>query len=134
MSEYTGGKHAITFESKCFSGDISYASMTFPLDHVYLDNISIVESNGVRHYTEITPNIITYPNPATDNVNILFENLETASAPEYQLFDLYGRNLMNGRIMEQETALDISSLANGLYLLKVVEGNRTIGTAKIVKN
>ena len=134
LSDFTGGKHTITFESKCFAGDMAFYGMTFTLDHVYLDNISLVESNSIRHYTEITPNIITYPNPATDNVNILFENLETASAPAYQLFDLYGRILLNGRIMEEETTLNISSLANGIYLLKVVEGNHTIGTAKIVKN
>ncbi len=134
LSNFIGGKHTITFEAKCFSGDLSGGFMNFTLDHVYLDNISLVESNDIKHYTEITPDIITYPNPATDNVNILFENLKTATAPAYQLFDLYGRNLLGGRIVEEVTTLDISSLANGIYLLKVVEGNRTIGTAKIVKN
>jgi hypothetical protein len=93
-----------------------------------------VESDGISHYSEIAPNIHTYPNPASETVTILFENLETTSAPEYQLFDLFGRNLMNGKIMDEETTLNISSLANGIYLLKVVEGNQIMGTAKIVKN
>ena len=130
LSNFIGGKHTITFEAKCFAGDL----MIFTLDHVYLDNISIVESSDISHYSEIAPNIITYPNPATDHITILFENLEPASAPEYQLFDLFGRNLLNGKIMQEETDLNIGSLSNGIYLLKVVEGNRTLGTAKIVKN
>lgn len=130
LCNFIGGKHTITFEAKCFAGDL----YTFTLDHVYLDNVSLVESDGISHYSEIAPNIHTYPNPASETVTILFENLETTSAPEYQLFDLFGRNLMNGKIMDEETTLNISSLANGIYLLKVVEGNQIMGTAKIVKN
>ena len=128
LGEYIGGKHTITFEAKCFAGDL----FTFTLDHVYLDNISLVESNAITNYSEIAPNIYTYPNPASENVTILYENLETAA--EYQLFDLFGRNIMNGKIMEEETVLNISGLANGIYILKVMEGNKTVGTAKIVKN
>ena len=128
LCNFIGGKHAITFEAKCFAGDL----FIYTLDHVYLDNIALVESTGISHYTEIAPNIHTFPNPASETVTILFENLETVA--EYQLFDLFGRNLMNGKITEEETALNISSLANGIYLLKVIEGNKTVGTAKIVKN
>ena len=128
LCSFIGGKHTITFEAKCFAGDL----YTFTLDHVYLDNISLVENNGISHYSEIAPDIAVYPNPASDHVTILFENLETAA--EYQLFDLFGRNLMNGKIVEEETSINISSLANGIYLLKVVEGNKTVGTAKIIKN
>ena len=91
-----------------------------------------MQSNAIDTYSEIAPNIFTYPNPASENVTILFENLETSA--EYQLFDLFGRNLMNGKITEETTNLNISSLANGIYLLKVMEGNRTVGTAKIIKN
>ena len=128
LGEYIGGKHTITFEAKCFAGDL----MIYTLDHVYLDNISLVQSNSIASYSEIAPNIFTYPNPASDNITILFENLETTA--EYQLFDLFGRNLMNGKITEETTMLNISSLANGIYLLKVVSENQTVGTAKIVKN
>ena len=128
LGNYVGGKHTLTFEAKCFAGDL----FIYTLDHVYLDNISIVQSNAIDTYSEIAPNIFTYPNPASENVTILFENLETSA--EYQLFDLFGRNLMNGKITEETTNLNISSLANGIYLLKVMEGNRTVGTAKIIKN
>ena len=130
LCDYIGGKHTITIESKCFAGDL----LIYKLDHVYLDNISLEESTGISYYSEIAPNVVTYPNPATDNVTIFFENMETTSAPEYQLFDLFGRNLMNGKIMEEETNLNISSLAKGIYLLKVMDGNHIVGTAKIVKN
>ena len=130
LTDYIGGKHTLTFEAKCFAGDL----FTFTLDHVFLDNIALVETSGIESYSQITPNITVYPNPATDHVTILFENLETASAPEYQIFDLFGRNLMNGKIMEEETHLNTSALANGIYILKVVNGNQTVGTAKIVKN
>lgn len=130
LTDYIGGKHTITFEAKCFAGDL----YMFTLDHVYLDNIALVETSGIESYSQITSDITVYPNPATDHVSILFENLETASEPEYQIFDLFGRNLMNGKIMDEETSLNISHLANGIYLLKVVDGNTTMGTAKIVKN
>ena len=130
LTSFVGGKHAITFEAKCFAGDL----FIYTLDHVYLDNISLVETSNINSFSEVAPNIHTYPNPASDNVTILFENLTPGTTPEYQLFDLFGRNLMNGKIMGEETRLNTSSLANGIYLLKVVDGNQTLGTAKIVKN
>lgn len=128
ISSYIGGKHTVTFEAKCFAGDL----FMYTLDHVYLDNIALLETSSINQYTEIAPNIYTFPNPASDNVIIRIENLETVA--EYQLFDFFGRNLMNGKIMEEETTLNISKLADGIYLLKVVMGNQTVGTAKIVKN
>ena len=128
LCDYIGGKHTITFEAKCFAGDL----LTYTLDHVYLDNIVLVESTDINHYSEIAPDIVAYPNPASENVTILFKDLETAA--EYQLFDLFGRNLMNGKIMEEETTLNVSSLSNGIYILKVTAGNQILGTTKIVKN
>lgn len=128
LCDYIGGKHTITFEAKCFAGDL----FMYTLDHVYLDNIVLVESTDINHYSEIAPDIVAYPNPASENVTILFKDLETVA--EYQLFDLFGRNLMNGKIMDEETTLNISSLSNGIYLLKVTAGNQILGTTKIVKN
>lgn len=130
LSNFIGGKHTITFESKCFAGDL----FIYKLDHVYLDNISLVETSSINQYSEIAPNIITYPNPTTDNIHIHFENLETTSSPNYHLFDLYGRELKQGAISNEETIINIQSLANGVYLLKVADANHTIGTAKIIKN
>ena len=131
LSNFVGGKHTITFEAKCFAGDL----FIYTLDHVYLDNITLLETSDISSYSEITPNILTYPNPATESFTIQIDNLEMTSAtPEYQLFDLFGKELRSGKLCDQQTVINISALANGIYVLKVTEGNKMLGTAKIVKN
>ena len=130
LSNFIGGRHSITFEAKCFAGDL----YMFTLDHVYLDNITLMESTGINHYSEIAPDIHTYPNPATESITIQIDNPDAVTAPEYQLFDLFGKELRKGNLTGEQTVVNISNLANGIYVLKVTEGDKMLGTAKIVKN
>ena len=127
LCDYIGGKHTITFQAKCLAGDL----YMFTLDHVYLDNIAMLESDKINNYTNPSVNFITYPNPTTSTTILQIENL-TEDA-EYQIFDMSGRLLRQERITNDSVEIDMHRYANGIYLMKIVGENGLLGTSKIVK-
>lgn len=74
--------------------------------------------------------LIIYPNPATDVINLHFQ--EPTSAPlDVQIFDAQGR-LLRHLILSDGQQLDVQGLAPGLYSLKAVLGGR-VYVGKFVK-
>ncbi len=70
-----------------------------------------------------------YPNPALDIIQI--SGLSHAST-EFQLFDLSGRKLLNGRLTLEQSEINISTLPIGVYLIRF-ENNGSVQTQKIIK-
>lgn len=73
--------------------------------------------------------INVYPNPFSDQLNIVSNSLET----NYSLTDISGRIVMQGMTSESETALSTHLLPNGMYLLTISSENER-SVAKVVKN
>jgi len=71
------------------------------------------------------------PNPATDHIT-LTAPANTANA-SYKLCDITGRELWNAAIGKSSETVDISGLANGIYLLHIYEGDIEVKTTKFVK-
>lgn len=67
-----------------------------------------------------------YPNPTTDEINIL-------KSGDYQvnLVDLVG-NIQLKKEMSKGQNLDVSSLANGIYFLQIVEKGQITGVEKVL--
>jgi len=68
--------------------------------------------------TENVPHFSLYPNPASNQVNLVFE---ASSNSEYSISDISGR-LMQGGILSTQTLihnLDISALNSGIYLITI---------------
>jgi hypothetical protein len=76
-------------------------------------------------------NIVVYPNPATDNINI---NLGTVNAAEISIIDLQGRQVSYTKHSgNQLVTLPVGALPNGLYLVRIQSDNGTV-TEKISIN
>jgi AAA+ ATPase superfamily predicted ATPase len=71
---------------------------------------------------------ITYPNPSSDYLTIVTANSLNNS---FYLFDYMGKEVLQGRIKDNSTNLNISNLFSGIYTLKI-EGYSKI--QRIVKN
>jgi hypothetical protein len=79
--------------------------------------------------------IKTYPNPASTDINIAFQNTEYHMDMMLDCFDIYGRQVHNEKIWkgQQETRIDIREWAKGLYFAVVkIEGN-VAGTGRFAK-
>ncbi|MDD4395141.1 MAG: T9SS type A sorting domain-containing protein, partial [Bacteroidales bacterium] len=121
--------HSITFESKCMAGDL----YMYVLDHVYIDNIAILETDHIDLYNDPTITLSVYPNPTTSTLTVELSDNETSRPIEYLLFDIYGKEIMKGMMNDGQNTINISNLSNGIYLLKVVSDRSLIGTGKIIK-
>ncbi|HNW67510.1 MAG TPA: M4 family metallopeptidase [Bacteroidales bacterium] len=129
LCDYIGAVHSITFESKCMSGDL----YMYVLDHVYIDNIAILETDHIDLYNNPTITLSVYPNPATSTLSVELSDNETSRPIEYLLLDIYGKEIMKGMMNNGQNTINISNLSNGIYLLKVVSDRSLIGTGKIIK-
>lgn len=76
-----------------------------------------------------------YPNPTNDFVTVTFN--KTKSNAHFTLFDIEGKVLankeLNGRLMKNSDQIDLSLLANGIYILQLNADGITTNK-KIIKN
>ncbi|MCF6132831.1 T9SS type A sorting domain-containing protein [Flavobacterium wongokense] len=76
----------------------------------------------------VDASISIYPNPTRGNVNINCNN----TIKSIQLYDIQGRLLQTSLIDKNETSIDISNQANGVYFVKIIS-DKGMGVKKIVK-
>jgi Secretion system C-terminal sorting domain len=92
----------------------------------------IVTLSG-QEFTEISLQLMVYPNPTSSLVNLKIDNFNLENL-SYQLIDLNGREILNKKITESETQIQLENNPSDIYLLNVNQENKTIKTFKIFKN
>lgn len=99
---------------------------------------------GVQHayeilsvgITETTLNIslTAFPNPTSENLTMQISDFNSEKLV-YQLYDLQGKQLINGQVTAKQTELNTSSLPAATYFIFVVnQENQKVQTFKIIKN
>ncbi len=83
---------------------------------------------GLKNNSFLSENISVYPNPTTGSLNIEAEN-----ASKVQVVSLLGQLVKEEELKIENKKIDISTLQNGVYFLKVYDNNKLIGTTKIIK-
>jgi len=94
---------------------------------VFYDNFSLMEDTlSTDEFS--TSSFTLYPNPAKDVINIKSNAQDEVST--VQVFNLLGKEVIQSEI--KNNSLDVSSLSNGIYMLKInsVKGNSI--TKKII--
>lgn len=102
---------------------------------------AMVGESGIVFDTEITEalsvsidavNISVYPNPMIDYVTVSLD--ESVTAFSWKIIDMRGITLSQGEVLNTNaTRLDISSLSNGIYFLKIVDQAGKLGQIKLSK-
>ena len=104
-------------------------------------NLQVME--GVQHAYEITilevddesileKNILLYPNPVRDFLNIDFGK-ESFEDSHYSLFDSQGKLIKSGNLTQKKTELNMTTLPASVYIIQIFQNNRNIKTFKIIK-
>lgn len=75
-------------------------------------------------------NIKVFPNPSNGTVYVC---AESEPVLEMQVFDLFGRMLLNNSVGKKEFSVNLSGYNAGIYMLRLVTGNG-VKTSRIVKN
>ncbi|MES2593394.1 MAG: T9SS type A sorting domain-containing protein [Bacteroidota bacterium] len=72
-----------------------------------------------------------YPNPANDRLYINLNTINSSEKISYTIVDLYGRTVLKNSIIPSEY-IDISALAEGVYFISIVEGQK-VSANKFIK-
>lgn len=70
-----------------------------------------------------------YPNPAT--ADVVYLTTQQNDIKEIRIFDVFGELVLTDRISSK--VLDISRLSPGIYMVQVVENNKSINRKLVVK-
>jgi hypothetical protein len=81
--------------------------------------------NAIHEETAGGSYFTLYPNPASSSLQLLLGQTPSSGRIEIQIFDVLGQQVMNQRSILTNVGIDISELTPGLYLCKVVDGNRS---------
>ena len=76
--------------------------------------------------------IYVYPNPADEELNILFNNLPDGKNT-IEFHDITGRLMFTQEITSTNTSINISSLKQGVYMYRIVNDGNVIARDRVVK-
>ncbi len=79
---------------------------------------------------QVTLEAAVYPNPVTDRLVLRVDDTDL----RYSLTDVNGRAIAADNIIDVQTSIEMSNLAQGVYFLRVDNGKNMVKTFKIVKN
>jgi hypothetical protein len=124
------------------NGSVSYSIGQVSYTTIYSNSGSVAE--GVQQTYEIT--VVTgnellpavslsckaFPNPVTDFLILSVGKSENEDL-SYRLSDLNGRDILRGKVIDEQTNIQLGALRNGNYFLSVLKNNTEVKTFKIIK-
>jgi hypothetical protein len=128
----------------------SFIDETPSLNMINYYRIKQVDLNGQHSYSLILPvnfnntnisdifgsgrNIMIYPVPASNILNISTEDTNNTSV-SINVHDIAGSLLIStDTVLDKKVALNIESLASGIYFIEIRDGNQTLFNSKFIKN
>jgi len=72
-----------------------------------------------------------FPNPANNKITIIIDNSSTKY--NVNIIDISGRLIINTSINSNYSSIDISELANGIYIMKISNSDKQQKTLKLIK-
>ena len=133
----TGGDGTSTAGSVAYSvGQIVYTTNTSAAGSVAQGvqqayEISVV--TGIKNETKTSMSLVVFPNPTTSFLNLQIADLKTEQLT-YQLTDAIGKLIIENKITESSTQINMNAQAEAIYFLNIIQNNQTVKTFKIIKN
>ena len=133
-----GGKATGSGGTASYSvGQVVYTTNTGTNGSVAQGVQQVYKISTVRLGTrETEPNISLsiFPNPTTDNLTLKIGDYNNEKL-SFRLYDMLGKLLSNGKIVTQETKIEMTNLPSTTYFVNVVnQENKKVQTFKIIKN
>ncbi len=114
-----------SFKRTCFVNAIS--------GDITCDEITSVESNSI----EISNDLLIYPNPANDYINIRLPETSNNLETQFSIFDIYGRELERFSSIPQNNEirhiLDQKVFSNGVYYLQYSLKNQNFSVPFVIE-
>ena len=131
---WTMGSNNITSPTYTFSG-LEEATVYEYQVQAICDGTTSAWSQTGSHSTGIDSRLMNsvslYPNPATNHVDVLVSDNDV-TVSRLEVYDVYGKLLNEVEVVDNPTRIDVSSLASGVYFVKVITGEG-VATKTFVK-
>jgi hypothetical protein len=103
-------------------------------DNLYMADITTLPEMTLNVNKNIISNINikVYPNPVSDKLKIDIQNVNNLKSTIISVYDTQGKLLLQQTITKQQTELNISEFAKGIYVVKVNNDKNTM-VSKFVK-
>jgi hypothetical protein len=112
------------------NADSTKAGNTTWLDDVSLYYAGPDGASGIVHLSADDA-VSVYPNPASSTVHVTIDDYMTGST--IALYDLTGSRVMTEVLTAARSSMPITSLANGVYLYRILDRNaRLVNSGKVV--
>ena len=84
-------------------------------------------------FSELNINLMAYPNPTVNTITL---NIKDGNKHNLycQIIDINGKLLLDTKITENETSIQMDNYTKSTYFLKVTQDNKLVKTFKIIKN
>lgn len=131
-----GGSVSITFGQVACS---SYGSVNGSMEQGVQNSYDIVIDSGSVNTLETKETLksdlllTVFPNPTTDQLVLKIKNFNHQDLI-YKLFDINGKLLMSGKILNAMTPIGMHNYLPSAYFLTIIENNKELMTYKIIKN
>jgi hypothetical protein len=84
---------------------------------------------GVVNVTKVDDNIVLYPNPASDDLNVIFD--PNADVKNIAVYNLIGKIVSIYKVNGNSAKLNVSNIPSGIYFVRLLDGQgRVIATRK----
>lgn len=83
--------------------------------------------------TEINLQLNIYPNPTTSLLNLTFGEYDVKGVT-YSITDINGKQLVQPKMVNPQTTIDVSSLNTAMYLLTISKNEKPVKIYRIIKN
>jgi hypothetical protein len=98
-------------------------------DYMMANNIlTIIDTPGFNN-----SKLEVFPNPAGENVNIVWTGAQSFSQGRVVVTDLAGKQIKESFMESEQLTIDISNLENGIYLINLYQDDRLKVTRKVIK-
>jgi hypothetical protein len=126
-------KTNLTFTTSKLDTIIHAQTVLVNTDFAYADSLYCSsESTTSIHHLGSTTDIEVYPTITSGIVHL--NHVDVLKGSSYQLVNVNGQVMINGKLKNVNNSLDISNLPDGFYLLRVLdEKTKVYSTFKIVK-
>ncbi len=132
----TGGNATGTGGSVSYSvGQIAYQALTGTTGSAYQGvqqpyEISVV--TAIDNSVPVSLECLVYPNPVSGLLRLVVGSNENDKL-SYQLYNIYGILLLDKRIENTETEIDLGNFSSSVYFLKVIRNKEDVKVFKIIK-
>jgi alpha-glucosidase len=81
--------------------------------------------------TETNNNAAIYPNPATEELIVDFQNLDASAVIE--MYNTSGLLVLNSRIVNRNTRINLKNMNHGIYLVRIIDDKKSVYNARFIK-